>query len=125
MREWGASLNAVPTRDLSVFAEVVIAESENTGFHPGAQFAFLPKQRYSIGATYFSDRRWSLSAKAIHRAERFQDEANTLRLEAEWSGGIQAYWETADKRWSIEAIVSNIGAKVAEESVGLTVTFRF
>ena len=48
-----------------------------------------------------------------------------LRLPAEWSGAVQAYWETRDKRLSLELIVVNIGAKSSDEAVGITVNLRF
>ncbi len=126
LRESGGAINALATRQLSLFAEYTRATGENTGTdYPGARLAFLPRQRYALGATFFSDHRWSIAAKAIHRGERFSDEANCIRLEAEWSGALQLYWETRDKRWSVEAIVVNIGAKSADESLGLAINYRF
>jgi tetratricopeptide (TPR) repeat protein len=126
LTESGFSVNALATRHVSLFAEGTWATSENTGAaHPGKDFAFLPKRRLAIGATCFSDRRWSLAAMAVHRTERFGDEANTARLPAEWGGAVQAYWESADKRWSVEVIVAGIGAKSADESVAVAFNYRF
>ena len=126
LTERGLTVNALAMRQLSLFAEGIWATSRNTGVeHPGAKLAFLPAQRFAVGATFFSDRRWSLAAKWIRRGERFADEANSQRLAAEWSGALQAYWETSDKRWSLEAIVTNIGAKTAKDSVGVAINYRF
>jgi hypothetical protein len=126
LREYGGAVNALVGRSLSLFADGAWARSENTGeSYPGKQFAFMPKQRYSLGATYFSDQRWNVAAKAVRRGERFADEANQLRLAAEWSGAVQAYWETRDKRLSLELIVVNIGARTSDEAVGITVNLRF
>ncbi len=126
LTERGFTVNALATRHVSLFAEGTWATSENTGTtHAGKQLAFLPKRRLALGATCFTDWRWSIAAKAVHRGERFADEANTIRMESGWSGAVQAYWETQDKRWSVELIVANIGAKSADESVGVAINYRF
>lgn len=125
-RASGLAINALVTRQASLFAEYRHAKSENTGTRsPGAQWALLPKQRYAIGGTWFSDHRWSVAAKAIRRGERYADEGNMVRLAAEWDGAVQLYWETVDKHWSVELIVVNIGARSADESVGLAINYRF
>ncbi len=127
LREAGAAINAIVNRHLSLYAEGVRANSENTLAQPGKAFAYLPRNRAAIGATYFTDFRLSVGAKAIYRGERFRDEANTAinRLAAGWDGTVQAYWESADKRWSLEVLVTRIGAKDADESVGVAANFRF
>ena len=119
-------MNALASRRISLFAEGTWATSENTGAaHEGRLFPFLPKRRLAVGATCFPARNWSLAAKAIHRTERFGDEANASRLEPEWSGAVQGYWESSDKRWSVEVIVAGIGARSADESVGVALNYRF
>jgi hypothetical protein len=125
LREAGLAVNALVTRNVSVFADGVRARSEQTGPWAGKRFPFSPRERYSLGGAYFSDARWSLGAKAIYQSERFTDNANLLTLPAEWSGSVQAYWESLDKRWSVEVLVINIGAKQYDEAVGLQVNFRF
>lgn len=125
LTESGFAANALVTRQLSVFAEGTWATSENSGAHPGKQLAFLPRRRLAIGGTFFSDRRWSLGAKAVHRGERFADEANAVRLQSEWSGAVQGYWESPAKHLSIELIVAGIGARSADESVAIAVNYRF
>jgi hypothetical protein len=126
LTERGFTVNALATKRISVFAEGTWATSENTGaFFPGKLFPFLPKRRLALGATCFPARNWSLAAKAIHRTERFADEANELRLAPEWSGAVQGYWESSDKRWSVEVVVASIGAKSADESVGVALNYRF
>lgn len=125
LREAGLAVNALVSRQLSVFVEALHSDSENTGAFPGRVFAYLPKHRYAIGATWFTDRRFNLATKWIYRTERFEDEANLRRIQAEWNGAIQAYWETADKRWSFEALVNKIASKTVKDELALAVTFRF
>lgn len=125
LRESGFSVNALATRQVSLFAEGVWAQSENTGTYPGKKLAFSPRHRYALGGTFFSDDRWSLGLKGTYRAERFTNEANTQRLQSEWSAAVQAYWETRDKRLSIEVILLNLAAKTADEAVGIAINYRF
>lgn len=127
LREAGVAANFIVNRYLSLFAEGTWADSENTLAYPGKSFAYLPDKRAALGATFFSDGRWSVGAKAVYRGDRYKDEANSEAnlLKAEWDGAVQVYWETRDKRWSVELLVSRIGAKSADESVGLAVIGRF
>lgn len=125
LTEGGAAVNWVAFRQASLFAEAAWANSRNTGASPGAKFALLPRTRAAVGGTWFTDARFSLAAKATWRGERFRDEANTQRLPAEWSGAVQAYWESQDKRLSVEGIVSNLGAKSADTSYGVALNLRF
>jgi tetratricopeptide (TPR) repeat protein len=125
LEEWGLAVNALPTRNLAVFAQGTWARSESTAPWSGNEFPFMPRKRYALGAAWFSDQRWNLAAKATYLGERFGDEANLVPLVAEWSGSVQAYWETRDKRWSVEVRVVNIGAKAFDEAVGIAVNFRF
>jgi predicted Zn-dependent protease len=127
LREAGAAVNLVANRHLSFYAEGAWADSENTLASPGKLFAYLPRKRAAVGATFFSDRRFSLGAKAIYRGERFADEANSAaaRLEAGWDGTVQAYWETQDKKLSVELIATHLGAKGADESYGVALNYRF
>jgi tetratricopeptide (TPR) repeat protein len=125
LREWGAAVNAMFTRNLSFCADATGARSDLSGPFAGRRFPFSPRERYGLGGAWFSDARWSVGARATYQTERFADEANLAALPAEWSGSVQAYWETRDKRWSVELLVINIGAKQFEEAVGVVVNFRF
>jgi tetratricopeptide (TPR) repeat protein len=125
LREWGVAANALVTRNMSLFVDGTWAKSEQEGPMAGRRFPFVPRERYAIGGAWFSDARWSLGAKATYRGERFTDDANLVALPAEWSGSVQAYWESRDKRWSVELLVINIGAKQFDEAVGFVVNLRF
>ena len=126
LRESGLAVNALPMRQLSVYAEAAWARDENTGPNfSGKRLPWMPKQRYGVGAAWFSDARWSVAVQALYRGARYLDEANLLQLPKEWTGSVQAYWESRDKRWSLEAYVANIGAKAYDEAAGIAVNFRF
>lgn len=125
LRETGLAANGLVTRQLSAFAEATWSDSENTGSYPGKRFAFLPRRKQAFGIAWFTDWRFNMAAKWVRRSERFNDEANLNRIPAEWNGTIQAYWETRDKRWSVEGLVGNIGAKTQKDSLALAVTLRF
>lgn len=126
LTERGFALNVLATRRIALSAEGTWAKSDNTGpAHPGRMLAFLPERRFAVGATCFTDARLSFAARAVHRGDRYADEANTRLLREGWSGAVQAYWESPAKRWSVEAIVANIGARDGDESVAVAVNYRF
>ena len=124
--EHGMAMNWLALRAMSLFAEGTWARGRNTGDDfPGARPAFLPERRAALGTTWFPGARLSFAAKAIYRSERFADDANVARLAPEWSGALQAYFESPDKRWSVEAIATNLGAKSAKDAYGIALNFRF
>ena len=125
LRESGFAINVLATRQLSFYAEGVRATSENTGLYPGRKLAILPRDRYLVGFGFHSDQRWSFSARAVHRGEHFEDEANLRRVAADWDGAVQLYWESRDKNLSIELTGNHLGSKVFDDAVAIAVTLRF
>jgi hypothetical protein len=85
----------------------------------------MPRNRYALGGTWFSDARWSVAAQALWRGERFVDEGNTVGVASGWSGAVQAHWERRDKRLAVTLVVLNIGARGVDETVALAVNLRF
>ena len=126
LREAGVAVNALATRNLALYAEGVRATSENTGAaHAGKRFPLMPRSRYALGGTWFSDARWSVAAQAMWRGERFVDEGNTVGVASGWSGAVQSHWERRDKRLALTLVVLNIGARGVDETVALAVNLRF
>ena len=52
--------------------------------------------------------RWLLGANAIHRSSRFRDDLNSQKIGAGWAFGVSAYWESADKRSSVQGVLDNL-----------------
>ena len=126
LTEGGFAVNALAAGNASFFAEGTWASGENTNTaFAGNRLAFLPKRVFAIGAAWFSERRWSIAARAVHRGERFADEENAIARPSEWSGAVLAYWESPAKRWSVEFLVANIGARSSDETYGIGLNYRF
>ena len=66
-----------------------------------------------------------VTAQAVYRSRRFTDEANLFPLAASWDGQLDLYWETADKRWSVEAYGQNLAKKDFSDVFGIVVSYRF
>ena len=74
----------------------------------GNAVPWQPKHLANAGLTWLPVARWQLSASATYRSSRFQDEANTQQLAGGWNFGLRSYWESVDKRHSVEAILENL-----------------
>ena len=45
--------------------------------------------------------------------------------DTEWNGAVQGYWETRDKRFSVELIAAGIGARSVNDSYAVALNYRF
>jgi hypothetical protein len=105
--------------------------SRNTGTgYEGNTVPWLPRQLFSLGANWVPKSRWQLGVTATHRSQRYSDEANTQSLNAGWNLGLRSYWESADKRWSVEFIAENLhsqksSAPIHAPVLGAQTAYRF
>lgn len=107
----GLAINQVVDRNLSGALRVQLNHGRNTGtaFHDN-RIPYLPKTLLNLQLTWLAAPRWQLRAGATYRSRRHIDEANTFELRNGWGFGIGSYWESADKRWSVEAVIENLYA---------------
>jgi hypothetical protein len=52
--------------------------------------------------------RWIVGPTATYRSSRFRDEANLEPLSGGWAFGLQGYWESEDKRWSVAGVIDHL-----------------
>lgn len=92
-----------------------------------AKIPYVPDNLFALGATYVTPHRIYASAQAVYRSLRYTDRLNTPEsaLQADWSGRVIAYWESADKRVIVGAGAVNIGSKALKDRYVLDVTLRF
>jgi Flp pilus assembly protein TadD len=92
-----------------------------------AKIPYVPDHLAALGATYVTPHRIYASAQAVYRSLRYTDRLNTPEeaLQADWSGRVIAYWESADKRVIVGVGAVNIGSKAAKDRYVLDVTVRF
>jgi tetratricopeptide (TPR) repeat protein len=105
----GLAANRVLADNLSGSVRYQYNRSHNTATaFSGNTVPWLPKHLANAGLTWLPAARWQLSASATYRSSRFQDEANTQPLAGGWNFGLRSYWESVDKRHSVEAILENL-----------------
>ena len=105
----GFAVNRLLSSTLSASLRYHRNGSRNTGAAlRGNKVPWLPRHLFSVGADWLPAARWQLGTTLTYRSERFADEENLQRLSAGWNLGLRSYWESGDKRWSVEAIVDNL-----------------
>lgn len=127
----GAALNWLMTDDVSFAARYQNSSSRNTGAtFAGKRVPLIPRHFMNLSAFWQLGDRWLLSTVANYRSQRFTNEANTISLDAGWILGLRAYWESHDKRWSVEAAANNLhsdknAAIERRTQLNLNSTYRF
>jgi hypothetical protein len=124
-RTASVAINQILTRRVAAYSRYFLTDSENTSSEfRGNLIPFLPRQLFSIGATFAGPRRLYASGQIVHRSERFTDEANTDRRAPEWRGTVRALWEVPSKRWLVAGIADNLFSPGAT-AYGVEVEFRY
>ncbi|MBS4095775.1 MAG: tetratricopeptide repeat protein [Sulfuricella sp.] len=131
VRTVGFSANRVIASNLSGTFRYNYNYSRNTG--PGLegnQVPWLARHLASAGLNWLPMARWQLGTTATYRGKRYMDEANTELLNAGWNLGFRSYWESVDKRTSVEVIVENLhadkkSAPIHSPVIGAQVQYRF
>ena len=105
----GLAANQLIGRNYTVAARYVYADTTNTtaAFQDRA-VPFHPRHYANLALTWQPYYRWIVGPTATYRSTRFGDEANTELLTAGWSFGLNAYWESEDKRLSVAALIDQL-----------------
>lgn len=128
---FGVAINRVLADNLSATGRYQHNNSRNTGAgFEGNAVPWLAKHVANVGLTWLPAARWQLGAQATYRSRRFQDEANTQQLNGGWNLGLRSYWESVDKKYSVEAILENLhgdkqSAATHAPIVGIQALYRF
>jgi tetratricopeptide (TPR) repeat protein len=125
-RRAGIVAEAMVTPLFAARVEYLHTHSENTAAaFAGARLPYLPRHLVAVGTTWAPGHHLLVAVDGVRRSRRFVDEANGAALEAGWDAHARIYWETADKRWSVEAFGANLFRKAAAEVYGVTAAYRF
>jgi len=105
----GLAVNWLVNKDWSLAARYVNASSDNTASaFSGNKVPLIPRHYGNLSLFWQPYGRWLLGLSSTYRSMRYADEANATPLNAGWNHGLRTYWETDDKRWSLEAAVNNL-----------------
>jgi tetratricopeptide (TPR) repeat protein len=127
----GAAINWLMSDDVSLAARYTNSSSRNTGSAlAGRKVPLIPRHFLNLSAFWQVGGRWLLSGVANYRSQRYMNEANTQALNAGWNFGLRSYWESDDKRWSVEAAATNLhadknSAVERNAQLNLNSTYRF
>jgi tetratricopeptide (TPR) repeat protein len=127
----GAVINWLVTDTVTLAGRYINSSSKNTGtVFNGNKVPFIPRHFLNLSSFWQLGGRWLLSTVADYRSRRYTDEANTDSLDAGWNFGLRTYWESDDKRWSVEAAANNLhadkqSALVRRAELTLISTYRF
>lgn len=139
----GLGLNHVVSRQLTLASQYFWTQSSGRLADGGStRIPYYPNHAFSAGATWLSPRHVYLSASAIYRSQRtavngpsklgFRN-AYFIGAEifnADWTGMAAASWETANKRWAVEVLTTDLFATAPlygdarRAAVSLTVKYR-
>lgn len=78
------------------------------GANDGLAIPFIPKHYLLLGSQWSLPGRWLLGANAAYRSVRFRDDTNQNAIQHGWSYGLNVYWESEDKRISVQALLDNL-----------------
>lgn len=127
----GVAVNQIVRANWSVAARYQYQQTRNTGdFYSGKELPWLPRNLFMVESSWLPLPRLLLGADITYRSERYTDEANLNRLKAGWGAGLHGYWESSDKRWSVEGVAENLyankdAAAVRPARLGMQVLYRF
>lgn len=127
----GLAGNWLLSPSLTLAARYTLSDSHNSGAaFNGNAVPYIPRHFANLSAFWQLSGSWLVGLSANYRSSRFADEANTVALQAGWVFGITSFWESDDKRWTLEAGLTNLHAdkRAAVERRARTVvnaTYRF
>lgn len=104
----GLAANTLLSDRQAVSASYLARSSRQTGINNGFLIPYVPRSYLQLGSQWSLPERWLLGASATYRSTRYRDDTNLDPIRAGWSFGLTAYWETADKKSSVQAILDNL-----------------
>ncbi len=104
----GLAANAILSEHQSISASYLLRDSRQTDDNAGLLIPYVPHDYLQLGSQWSLPNRWLLGASTVYRSRRYRDDVNLDPIKAGWSLGFTAYWETTDKRSSVQAIIDNL-----------------
>jgi Flp pilus assembly protein TadD len=107
--QFGVSVNRLLSRAVTAAVRYVYSDSKNTtpAFRDRA-VPFHPRHYANLALNWQPYARWIIGPTATYRSSRYRDEANLEPLSNGWVFGLQAYWESEDKRWSVAGAIDQV-----------------
>jgi len=105
----GLAGNWIVTDRASLYARLILRDSESRRDNPGKQLPYLPDSTFAFGGTQYLPMNWSLGAQAVHRSTSYTAVDHATRLPAGWGLDAYATWRSPDKQWRFSVVAKNLG----------------
>ena len=127
VRRANLALERILTRTLAASLHYTYTESENTDplLPERYRVPYLARHQANLGLAWTPGRNLRLTAQAVHRTRRFADEKNEIALPPGWDAQVNAFLESRDKRWAVEAYAAQLLKKEASDVFGIVLSYRF
>ncbi|MBI5275658.1 MAG: tetratricopeptide repeat protein [Burkholderiales bacterium] len=105
---FGVAFNRLMNRRHAVAVRYLYRDAQQSGAATRLAIPYVPRHFLQAGSQWSAGGQWLLGAGATWRSERFRDDANLQPLAAGWQFGFTAYWESLDRRHSMQALLGNL-----------------
>jgi hypothetical protein len=105
---FGIAENVLLNSHQTLSAKYLNRSSRQTGSNNGLLIPYIPRSYLLLGSQWTLTGRWLVGTNATYRSTRYADDTNRTLINAGWSYGLTAYWETDDKQSSVQAILDNL-----------------
>ena len=78
------------------------------GANDGLAIPYVPKHYLLAGSQWALPGRLLFGLNTTYRSARFRDDTNQNAIQHGWSYGMTVYWETEDKKLSLQAVLDNM-----------------
>lgn len=104
----GLAANALIGRRQSLAMRYLWRDSVQSGTNAGRRIPWIPRHALRLASHWSLPQRWLAGVTTTHRSQRFRDDANLELVRGGWSHGLTLYWESADKRTSVQGVLDNL-----------------
>jgi len=124
VRTAGVTVNRMLGREWGLMARYRFTDSRNST-DSGLDIPYLPRHTAALGATWVNADGWYVAGLLAYRSGRFADEANTDKLKAGFSGDLDVFRESRDKRWLLRFSANDLFDEYHESQYTAELNYRF
>ncbi|TCJ14648.1 tetratricopeptide repeat protein [Parasulfuritortus cantonensis] len=124
IRQAGATVNHMLGKRWGVMAQYQYNDADNK-LGSGYAVPYLARHTFAVGATWISPDGWYLAGRLVHRGSRYADEAKLTELDAGFTGDLDVFWQSPDKRWLLRFSANDLFDENLDSQYTAEVNYRF
>lgn len=113
---FGSTINYMMNDAVALSAGYLNRNSEQGADAAHRKIPLVPRHETTLGVRWNLSNRIIVGGTAVYRSQRFADDAGAERLDAGWNFATSGYWESANKKYRVQALAENL---LPTKSVGL------